>query len=179
MEAIIQTAKTEDWPNKFNANIAAVISNKSDAMGLTLAKELGIQAISISHSDFSSREKFDIQLMHKIDTFEPDLIVLAGFMRILIPAFVAHYENRLINIHPSLLPEFTGLNTHQRAIEAGCEFSGATVHRVTSEVDVGTILARVKVRILASDNAKTLAARIQEQEHLIYPRAISQLLAAM
>ena len=126
----------------------------------------------MDHTQFESREHFDQALLKRIDVHAPDLVVLAGFMRILTPAFVAHYSGRLINIHPSLLPAFAGLNTHQRAIDAGCQFAGATVHQVTPELDHGQILAQAVVPVLASDTAEDLAARVLTQEHLIYPEAV-------
>lgn len=179
MAAIVQTAKNQGWQDTFGARVAAVISNKADAGGLAIAREQGIATASIDHKAFASREAFDAELMRHIDPFDPVLVVLAGFMRILTPEFVAHYTGRLLNIHPSLLPAFTGMHTHQRAIEAGCRFAGATVHRVTAELDLGPILAQAVVPILPSDTASILAARVQTQEHLIYPQAIAALLGAM
>jgi phosphoribosylglycinamide formyltransferase 1 len=176
MAAIVKTAKNQNWAANLNARVAAVISNRADASGLMWAKEQGIRIASIDHKAFESREAFDQALMQQIDAFEPSLVVLAGFMRILTPRFVAHYAGRLINIHPSLLPAFTGLHTHQRAIDAGCQFAGATVHRVTAELDVGPILAQAVVPILTTDTAETLADRVLSQEHLMYPKAIAQLL---
>jgi phosphoribosylglycinamide formyltransferase-1 len=130
----------------------------------------------LDHKAFDSREAFDAALMAEIDRFSPDLVVLAGFMRILTPGFVAHYEGRLLNIHPSLLPAFPGLDTHQRAIDAGCQFAGATVHQVTPQLDHGGILAQAVVPIMPGDTADVLAARVLTQEHLIYPRAIADFL---
>jgi phosphoribosylglycinamide formyltransferase 1 len=176
MDAIVKTAKKEAWHDKFGAQIAAVVSNKADAGGLALAKAQGVPTAVLNHRDFATREAFDAQLIQTIDQFDPSLVVLAGFMRILTPGFVAHYEGRLVNIHPSLLPAFTGLHTHQRALDAGCHFAGATVHHVTTELDVGPILAQAIVPILASDTAETLAARVLSQEHLMYPQALAQLL---
>ncbi|MDO8455786.1 MAG: phosphoribosylglycinamide formyltransferase [Burkholderiaceae bacterium] len=178
MAAIVQTAKNQGWQEKFGTRVAAVISNKADAGGLAIAREQGIATASIDHKAFASREAFDAELMRHIDPFDPVLVVLAGFMRILTPEFVAHYAGRLLNIHPSLLPAFTGMHTHQRAIEAGCRFAGTTVHRVTTELDVGPILAQAVVPILPTDTASILAARVQTQEHLIYPQAIAALLGA-
>jgi phosphoribosylglycinamide formyltransferase-1 len=143
---------------------------------LQWAKEQGISTGSIDHKAFASREAFDQALMQQIDTYAPSLVVLAGFMRILTPGFVTHYAGRLINIHPSLLPAFTGLHTHQRAIDAGCKFAGATVHQVTAELDVGPILAQAVVPILNNDTEASLAARVLSQEHLMYPEAIAKLL---
>lgn len=177
MAAIVQTAKNQGWQNKFGAQVALVLSNKVDAGGLAIARAHGIATASIDHTAFASRTAFDAELIRQIDPYAPLLVVLAGFMRILTPEFVAHYEGRLLNIHPSLLPAFTGLHTHQRAIDAGCRIAGATVHRVTAELDVGQILAQAAVPILTTDTATTLAARVQTQEHLIYPQAIAALLA--
>lgn len=179
MAAIVQAAKNQGWQDKFGARVAAVISNKADAQGLAFARGHGIATASIDHTAFASREAFDAELMRQIDPLEPVVVVLAGFMRILTPGFVAHYSGRLINIHPSLLPAFTGLHTHQRAIDAGCRFAGATVHRVTTELDIGPILAQAVVPILPTDTATSLAARVQTQEHLLYPQAIVGLLRNM
>ncbi len=176
MAAILKAEKKEAWQDKFGARVAAVVSNKADADGLAVAKAQGIATAVLDHRNFTSRETFDAQLMQTVEQFAPTLVVLAGFMRILTPAFVSHYDGRLINIHPSLLPAFPGLHTHQRAIDAGCQFAGATVHRVTTELDVGPILAQAVVPILPSDTAETLAARVLSQEHVMYPKAIAQLL---
>jgi phosphoribosylglycinamide formyltransferase 1 len=180
MAAIIRTAEEQNWAKRLNARVSAVISNKADAEGLAFAKEHSIATAVVDHKAFAGepqpREAFDAALMKEIDQHQPHLVVLAGFMRILTPGFVAHYEGRLINIHPSLLPAFTGLNTHARAIEAGCKFAGATVHRVTAELDHGPILAQAVVPILLDDTADTLAARVLTQEHLIYPKAVAELL---
>lgn len=176
MAAILKAEKKEAWRDKFGARVAAVVSNKADAGGLAVAKAQGIATAALDHRNFTSRETFDAQLMQTVEQFAPTLVVLAGFMRILTPAFVSHYDGRLINIHPSLLPAFPGLHTHQRAIDAGCQFAGATVHRVTTELDVGPILAQAVVPILPSDTAETLAYRVLSQEHVMYPKAIAQLL---
>ncbi len=173
MAAIVKTAKSQDWATSLNARVAAVISNRADAAGLLWAKKQGIDTASINHKAFDSREAFDQALMQQIDTHAPSLVVLAGFMRILTPGFVTHYTGRLINIHPSLLPAFTGLHTHQRAIDAGCKFAGATVHQVTAELDVGPILAQAVVPILNDDTEASLAVRVLTQEHLIYPQAVA------
>jgi phosphoribosylglycinamide formyltransferase 1 len=173
MAAIVKTAKIQDWETRLSARVTAVISNRSDAAGLLWAKEQGIDTASIDHKAFDSREAFDQALMQCIDVHKPSLVVLAGFMRILTPGFVAHYAGRLINIHPSLLPAFAGLHTHQRAIDAGCKFAGATVHQVTAELDVGPILAQAVVPILRDDTEASLAARVLTQEHLIYPQAVA------
>jgi phosphoribosylglycinamide formyltransferase 1 len=180
MAAIIRTAEEQNWAKRLNARVSAVISNKADAEGLAFAKQHGIATAVVDHKAFAGesqpREAFDAALMKEIDQHQPHLVVLAGFMRILTPGFVAHYEGRLINIHPSLLPAFTGLNTHARAIEAGCKFAGATVHRVTAELDHGPMLAQAIVPVLPDDTADTLAARVLTQEHLIYPKAVVELL---
>ena len=172
MAAIARVAKKENWQENPGVRIAAVISNKADAAGLALAKSLGIATDAVVHRDFSSREAFDAALMARVDRHAPQLVVLAGFMRILTPEFVEHYAGRLINIHPSLLPDFTGLHTHQRAIDAGCKVAGATVHQVTTELDHGAILAQAVVPVLRGDTADSLAARVLTQEHLVYPQAI-------
>ncbi|MEK9802741.1 MAG: phosphoribosylglycinamide formyltransferase [Curvibacter sp.] len=176
MAAIVQTAGRERWQEKYGARVAAVLSNKADARGLVFAKEQGIATAVLDHKAYASREDFDAALMAAIDAHQPALVVLAGFMRILTPGFVAHYAGRLLNIHPSLLPAFTGLHTHRRAIEAGCKFAGATVHQVTAELDHGPILAQAVVPVLPGDDEHALAARVLTQEHLIYPRAIAELL---
>lgn len=176
MAAIVKTAQQQDWARRHGACVAAVISNKAGAPGLAWARAQGIATAVLGHKNFASREAFDAALMTLIDRYQPALVVLAGFMRILTPGFVAHYAGRLVNIHPSLLPAFSGLNTHQRAIDAGCQFAGATVHQVTAELDLGPILAQAVVPVLPGDSADTLAARVLTQEHLIYPRAIARLL---
>ena len=172
MAAIARAAHKEAWPDKRGVRIAAVISNKADAPGLALANSLGLATEVLPHQSFDSREAFDAALMARIDSHAPALVVLAGFMRILTPGFVQHYAGRLINIHPSLLPAFTGLNTHQRAIDAGCRVAGATVHQVTAELDHGAILAQAVVPVLPGDTADALAARVLTQEHLIFPQAV-------
>jgi phosphoribosylglycinamide formyltransferase-1 len=181
MAAIIRTAEEQNWAKRLNARVSAVISNKADAEGLAFAKQHGIATAVVDHKAFAGepqpREAFDAALMKEIDQHQPHLVVLAGFMRILTTGFVAHYEGRLLNIHPSLLPAFPGLHTHERAIEAGCKFAGATVHRVTAELDHGPILAQAVVPVLPDDTADTLAARVLTQEHLIYPKAVAELLA--
>ena len=181
MAAIVRTAEEQNWAQRLNARVSAVISNKADVEGLAFAQQHGIATAVVDHKAFAGepqpREAFDAALMEEIDQHAPHLVVLAGFMRILTPGFVAHYEGRLINIHPSLLPAFPGLHTHERAIEAGCKFAGATVHRVTAELDHGPILAQAIVPVLPDDTADTLAARVLTQEHLIYPKAVEKLLA--
>ena len=172
MEALIAARDAGNLP----VNIVAVISNRPDAAGLETAARAGIVGHYIDHKAFAGREAFDAALAECIDGFAPDLVVLAGFMRILTPGFVSHYEGRMVNIHPSLLPAFTGLHTHQRAIDAGCKFAGCTVHRVTAELDVGPILDQAAVPVLPGDTAELLAARVLVQEHIIYPRAVLNLL---
>jgi phosphoribosylglycinamide formyltransferase 1 len=180
MAAIVNTAQRDNWSTKYGARVAAVVSNKVDAKGLVFAREHGIATQVLDHKAFASREAFDDALAAAIDPFDttdhPVLVVLAGFMRILTPRFVARYEGRLTNIHPSLLPAFTGLHTHPRALQAGCKFAGATVHLVTAELDHGPILEQAVVPVLPGDTESTLSARVLTQEHLIYPRAIANLL---
>lgn len=181
MAAIVKTAQRERWVEKYGARVAAVISNKADAPGLQFASAQGIVTEVLDHKAYPSREVFDAALAQLIDCHDspgqPVLVLLAGFMRILTPGFVNRYAGRLVNIHPSLLPAFSGLHTHQRAIDAGCQVAGATVHLVTAELDHGPILAQAVVPVLPGDTADTLAARVLTQEHLIYPRAVAGLLA--
>ncbi|MGK6311275.1 phosphoribosylglycinamide formyltransferase [Variovorax sp. DT-64] len=177
MAAIVHAAEREQWARRFGARVAAVISNRADAGGLALAQAQGIATAVIPHQDFASREAFDAALADAIDVHVPALVVLAGFMRILTPAFVARYEGRLLNIHPSLLPAFPGLHTHRRAIEAGCKVAGLTVHQVTVELDHGAILAQAVVPILPDDTPASLAARVLTQEHSVYPQAIASWLS--
>ena len=179
MAAIVRTAQQQQWDKRLGARVAAVVSNKADAAGLAFAQAQGIATEVLDHKPFATREAFDAALAERIDRHDPALVVLAGFMRILTPGFVAHYAGRLINIHPSLLPAFTGLHTHQRAIDAGCKFAGCTVHQVTAELDVGPILDQAVVPVLPGDTAATLAARVLTQEHVVYPRAVAQLLSKM
>jgi phosphoribosylglycinamide formyltransferase-1 len=180
MLAIARAAVLYQWEEKLNARSAAVISNRPDARGLQLAADMGLTTQVVDHTAFADRADprtaFDDVLRQTIDSFEPSLVVLAGFMRILTPGFVVHYEGHLLNIHPSLLPAFPGLHTHQRAIDAGCRFTGATVHQVTTELDHGPILAQAVVPVLADDTADSLAARVLTQEHVMYPQAIAELI---
>ena len=176
MAAIVRAAQREHWLRRFGGRIAAVISNKADAGGLKFAKEQGIATEVLDHKAFPDRASFDTALAELIDRYEPSLVVLAGFMRILTPEFVARYAGRMLNIHPSLLPAFPGLHTHQRALEAGCRFAGATVHIVTADLDHGPILAQAVVPVLPDDTPDTLAARVLTQEHLIYPQAVARCL---
>lgn len=179
MAAIVKASEKEDWSGKFGARVAAVISNQAAAAGLGLARERGIATEVVDHKQFASREAFDAELAQVIERHQPALVVLAGFMRILTPAFVSRFEARLINIHPSLLPSFPGLHTHQKAIDAGCRFAGASVHRVTAQLDHGPILGQVVVPVMPGDTEARLAARVLSQEHLLYPRVIAGLLQQM
>lgn len=168
MEALIRAREAGELP----VEIAAVISNQPAAKGLATAQAHGIAAAVVAHRDYPSRETFDAALQAKIDEYAPDLVVLAGFLRVLTSGFVGHYAGRLLNIHPSLLPAFPGLHTHERAIEAGCKLHGATVHFVTPELDHGPIVIQAAVPVLPDDTPDTLAARVLAQEHVIYPRAV-------
>jgi phosphoribosylglycinamide formyltransferase-1 len=168
MEAVVRAAQAEQWP----ARIAAVISNKADAKGLEFAAAHGIATAVVANKDYASRAEFDAALQKVIDGFAPDLVVLAGFMRILTPAFVEHYAGRMLNIHPSLLPLFPGLHTHQQALDAGEKVHGATVHFVTAELDHGPVVAKAQVDVLPGDTEETLSARVLVQEHKLYPYAI-------
>jgi phosphoribosylglycinamide formyltransferase-1 len=156
-----------------NFKISAVISNKPDAFGLQRAERDNIPALVINHKDFSSREEFDLALIKAIDEITPDLIVLAGFMRILGSEFVSHFAGRIINIHPSLLPKYPGINTHQRVLEAGDKEHGVTVHFVTEDLDGGPIIAQEHVPVLKDDSVEDLAARVLEKEHIVYPKVVS------
>jgi phosphoribosylglycinamide formyltransferase 1 len=168
MQAIVERCASEAWP----ARVVAVLSNKAEASGLVWAAQRGIATAALDHKAFASREDFDAALASLIDQYQPDLVVLAGFMRILTAGFVEHYRDRLLNVHPSLLPAFTGLHTHRRAIEAGCKLAGATVHLVTAELDHGPIVAQAVVPVLAGDDEHSLAARVLEREHQLYPQAV-------
>lgn len=168
MQAIVRAAQAEQWP----CNIAAVISNRADAEGLVFAKQCGIPTKVVVSKDYSSRDAFDNALQITIDQFAPDLVVLAGFMRILTPLFVEHYAGRMLNIHPSLLPSFPGLATHRQALAAGVKVHGATVHFVTAELDHGPIVDQASVPVLPNDTEDSLSRRVLAQEHIIYPRAV-------
>jgi phosphoribosylglycinamide formyltransferase-1 len=168
LDAIVRASEAQDWPGR----VVAVLSNRADARGLEVARSRGIAAEALDHHAFPDRAAFDAALAQRIDAHAPDLVVLAGFMRILTPAFVARYAGRLLNIHPSLLPSFTGLHTHRRAIEAGCKVAGATVHFVSAELDHGPIVAQAVVPVLAGDDETTLARRVLAAEHVLYPRAV-------
>jgi phosphoribosylglycinamide formyltransferase-1 len=168
MEAIFRAMQAESWP----ARIAAVISNRSNAQGLDFARTHSIPASTVLNAAYASRDEFDAALAAEIDRHAPDLVVLAGFMRILTPAFVEHYAGRILNIHPSLLPSFPGLHTHRQALEAGVKVHGATVHFVTADLDHGPIVAQAVVPVLRGDTEQSLSERVLTQEHLIYPRAV-------
>ena len=168
MEAIVRAFRQEKW----SARLCAVISNRADAAGLVFAAEAGIPTQVVSHKDYADREAYDAALQAVIDTYEPDLVILAGFMRILTTGFVEHYTGRMINIHPSLLPSFRGLHTHRQAIEAGVRVHGATVHFVTPELDGGPVIAQAVVPVLPGDDEDTLADRVLAQEHRLYPRVV-------
>ncbi|RZL10220.1 MAG: phosphoribosylglycinamide formyltransferase [Rubrivivax sp.] len=168
MEAIVQACAQEQWP----ARVVAVISNKPEAAGLRFAAERGIATAVVDHRQFDSREAFDAELARVVEGFTPDAVVLAGFMRILTEGFVRCFEGRMLNVHPSLLPAFTGLHTHQRAIDAGCKVAGATVHFVTPELDHGPIVAQAVVPVLPGDTAQALSDRVLVQEHQLYPQAV-------
>lgn len=183
MAAIVQAAQRQRWadapPAGLGAHVAAVISNRPGAKGLTFAQAQGIATAVVDHKAFAERSAFEAALQTEIDRHDPALVVLAGFMRVLQSAFVTHYAGRIVNIHPSLLPAFPGLNTHQRALDMGCRLAGATVHQVTAELDHGQILAQAAVPVLPDDSADTLAARVLTQEHLIYPQAVAELMSKL
>ena len=168
LQAIIDACES----GEINAHIAAVISNKADAYGLERAKNAGIATHVLNHKEFDSREAYDAQLMHIIDSFEPNLVVLAGFMRILTPSLVQKYVGKMLNIHPSLLPKYQGLNTHQRAIDAKDDVHGVSVHFVTEELDGGPVILQAKVPVLADDTADTVAKRVDAEEDIIYPLVV-------
>jgi phosphoribosylglycinamide formyltransferase-1 len=168
MQAIVRACATEGW----NARVAAVVSNRPDAQGLEFARQHGIAVAVVDHTAYESREDFDAELARTLDGFDPDVVALAGFMRILTDAFVERFEGRLVNVHPSLLPAFPGLHTHRRAIEAGCKLAGATVHFVTPKLDHGPIIAQAVVPVLPGDTPEALAARVLEREHVLFARAV-------
>jgi phosphoribosylglycinamide formyltransferase-1 len=168
MEAIVRAQQAEAWP----ARIAAVISNKPDAKGLAFAASHGIPTAVVPNKEFPTRAAFDAALQETIDRFKPDLVVLAGFMRILTAPFVEHYAGRMLNIHPSLLPLFPGLHTHRQALDAGVEEHGATVHFVTAELDHGPAVIQARIPVLPGDTEDSLAERLLAEEHVIYPQAV-------
>ena len=168
LDAIVRASVAEEWPGR----VVAVISNRADARGLVSAQAAGIATDALDHKAYADRAAFDTALAETVDRHRPDLVVLAGFMRILTPEFVGRYEGRMMNIHPSLLPAFTGLHTHRRAIEAGCKLAGATVHFVGAELDHGPIVAQAAVPVLPGDDEAALARRVLAAEHVLYPRAV-------
>lgn len=168
LQALIDGVQAGELP----VEIVAVISNRPGVLGLERAAKAAIPADVLDHKAFADRESFDRALMEKIDSYLPDLVVLAGFMRILTPEFTQHYLGKMLNIHPSLLPKFQGLHTHQRAIDAGESHHGVTVHFVTAELDGGPAIVQAWVPVLAEDDATSLAKRVQRQEHIIYPLAV-------
>ncbi len=168
MEALVRACHAEQWP----ARVAAVIANRADAAGLAFAKEHGIATAVVDARDYADRASFDQRLAEVVDSFSPDLVLLAGFMRVLGEAFVGRYTGRLLNIHPSLLPSFPGLHTHQRALEAGVKVHGATVHFVTPVLDHGPIVVQSVVPVKSEDDEQTLAQRVLATEHKIYPQAV-------
>lgn len=168
LSAILKATQSTDYP----ATIVGVVSNKAEAPGLQLARDAGISVSVVPNDDYADRASYDQALQVAVDAYQPDLVILAGFMRILTPGFVTHYQNRMINIHPSLLPSFTGLQTHQRALDAGVRLHGCTVHFVTAELDHGPIIVQAAVPVLEDDNARTLAARVLAVEHQLYPLAV-------
>jgi phosphoribosylglycinamide formyltransferase-1 len=176
LEAILRTERDEEWATGRHTacpmRVAAVISNRRDAPGLEIARAYGVPAAALPHTDYASREAFDQALSQAIDAYRPALVVLAGFMRVLTPAFVACYRARLLNIHPSLLPAFAGLDTHRRALQAGVRLHGATVHFVSDQLDGGPIVAQAAVSVRPGDSEHALAARVLEQEHVLLPRCV-------
>ncbi len=168
MEAIVRACEAQRWP----ARVAAVIANRADAKGLIFARSQGIAAVTVDSKTYPERALFEAALAEAIDSFTPDLIVLAGFMRVLTAAFVERYANRILNVHPSLLPSFRGLNTHQRALDSGVKIHGATAHFVNSELDGGPIIAQSVVPVMVDDDETTLAARVLASEHILYPRVV-------
>lgn len=172
LEAILRCARDDDWQRLLDARIACVISNRADAPGLAFARNAGVPTAVVPNTGHASRAAFEAALIEVIDAHAPALVVLAGFMRVLTPDFVAHYAGRLINIHPSLLPAFPGLATHRQALAAGVKVHGCTVHFVSNDVDGGPIIAQAAVKVLPDDSEGTLAARVLVQEHLLLPRCI-------
>lgn len=168
LQALIDASAAEDYP----AQVVAVVSNRPDVKGLERARQAGIPAHVLDHKEFADRESFDAALRERIDDFNPDLVVLAGFMRILTPSFVQHYLGKMVNIHPSLLPKYPGLNTHRRALEAGDLYHGVTVHFVTAELDGGPAIVQARIEVAPTDTEAELARRVLSQEHVIYPLAV-------
>jgi len=168
LQAILDQAASGEWP----VDIAAVISNRPGVQGLERARRAGVPALELDHKNYPDRPEFEAALIELIDRQQPDLVILAGFMRVLTPGFTEHYRGRLLNIHPSLLPKFRGLHTHERALAAGETEHGATIHFVTAELDGGPIIVQARVPVLPDDDPDTLAARVLAQEHRLYPQAI-------
>jgi len=176
LEAILRTALAQGWQENCAIRVAAVVSNRPAARGLQVAQRYGVPGSVLDHTGFASREAFEAALVERIDGHQPALVVLAGFMRILTPGFVARYQGRLLNIHPSLLPAFPGLDTHARALRAGVRVHGATVHFVSERLDGGPIVAQAAVPVRSDDSEQALAARVLEQEHLLLPRCVRWIL---
>lgn len=176
LEAILRSQAEQQWERRLGARVAAVVSNQADALGLQIAAGHGVATHVLSHRDYAGRADFDAALQALIDGYAPDLVVLAGFLRVLTPEFVAHFEGRMINIHPSLLPAFTGLHTHQRALDAGVRVHGTTVHYVSGELDAGPIIAQAVLPVEPGQDAQTLAARVLALEHVLLPRCIAWIL---
>jgi phosphoribosylglycinamide formyltransferase-1 len=181
MVALAQACEQRQWARRFGARIRAVISNRPQAAGLAKAQDLGLTTEVLDHQAFAGhaqpREAFDAALRERVLAFEPQWVVLAGFMRVLTPTFLSAFPQRVINIHPSLLPAFPGLHTHERALAAGCRVAGATVHWVTEVLDGGSIIDQAVVPVFDGDDANQLAARVLSQEHLLYPRALERVMA--
>lgn len=176
LQALLTRAEAERWESELGAKVVAVVSSRSDAEALSVARAHGVPVHILAHEQFGSRAAFDEALARTIDRYAPDMIVLAGFMRVLTPAFVRRYAGRMINIHPSLLPSFPGLDTHQRALDAGVRVHGATVHFVSDDVDAGPIIAQAAVAVHADDDKASLAARVLQQEHRLLPQAVRYVL---
>lgn len=169
LQALLDTAAQPGYRGK----VVSVISNKPDAYGLERAAKADVETAVVDHTEYSNRDSYDAALIEKIDSFQPNLVVLAGFMRILTDEFVRHYRGRLINIHPSLLPKYKGLNTHKRALESGDSKHGASVHFVNEELDGGPVVLQAEIAVHDSDTPESLAARVLEKEHIIYPLSVS------
>jgi len=177
LEAILRAQREQQWERALGARVAAVISNQAQAAGLSIAAAHGVPTHVLAHDEFASREAFDAALVGVIDRYDPALVVLAGFMRVLTAQFVERYRGRLINIHPSLLPAFAGLHTHRRALDAGVRVHGATVHFVTGQVDAGPIIAQAALPVVPGESESDLGTRVLALEHVLLPRCIAWLLA--
>lgn len=169
LQALIDACNSQ----RLNAEIVAVLSNKADAYGLTRAQNAGIPVQSLRRADFPSRADFDAALQDQIDEYRPDVIILAGYMQILTPAFVRHYHGKMLNIHPSLLPKYPGLHTHRKVLENGDAEHGTSVHFVTEELDGGPVILQARIAVQPGDTEETLTARIQQEEHRIYPQVVN------